>query len=307
MTVNERADLNDVALFVRVVEEGTFAKVARDLGVPTSTVSRALVRLEAALGARLLERTTRAIRVTPEGRALFHDASAPIRALDLATKDAAEQPKDVRGLLRVTAATDVANAFLAGAVTEFTKRHPKIEVELVLSSKNVDLVRDGYDVAIRAGVLRDSTLIARRLASIGMQIFAAPSYVAEHGIPKNLRELAAHNCIIFRGKDCAVTWKLSRKGGTKEEQSVEVRGAVNTDDMAFVRALCLAGNGIALLPPLITREDVLSHRLVRILDGYEALGSGLFFVHAAHKHMPRKIEVFREFVTRALSDLNDKS
>ena len=300
--MNERADLNDVALFVRVVEEGTFAKVARDLGVPTSTVSRALVRLEAALGARLLERTTRAIRVTPEGRALFQDAAGAIRALDLATKDAAEQPKDVRGKLRVTAATDVATAFLAGAVAEFTKRYPKVEVELVLSSKNVDLVRDGYDVAIRAGVLRDSTLIARRLASISMHIVAAPGYLAEHGVPKSLRDLAAHCCIIFRGKDGATTWTLQSKGGKSDEHSVEVRGSVNTDDMSFVRSLCIAGNGIALLPPLTTQQDILSHKLVRILDDYEAVGAGLFFVHAAHKHMPKKIEVFREFVTRALAD-----
>lgn len=295
--MKERADLNDIALFVRVVEEGTFAKVARDLGVPTSTVSRALVRLEAALGARLLERTTRAIRVTPEGRALFHDAAGAIRTLDAATKDAAEQPKDVRGRLRVTAPTDVATAFLSGAIAEFTKRHPKVEVELLLSSKHVDLVRDGFDVAIRAGVLRDSTLIARRLSSIGMQLFAAPSYIAEHGMPKSLRDLGSHACILFRGKDGATTWNLKSK---TEEASVEVRGPVNTDDMAFVRTLCIAGSGIALLPPLITRNDLLTHDLVRVLSDYEGVGAGLFFVHAAHKHMPRKIEVFREYVTRAL-------
>ena len=287
-------DLNDVAIFVRVLERGSFADAARELQVPTSTVSRTVARLEETLGTRLINRTTRALRPTSEGSALYADAASAVVSIEQATRAVSERQQEIGGTLRVTAPNDLVAMFLSDAVVAFTERHPQVQVDLVLTPRIVDLVGEGFDCAIRAGVLRDSSLIARKIVEMEGRLFAAPAYVAKHGTPRSAQELDAHRCILFRGRSGETEWVLFT--ADTEEVRVRVTGNICGDDMAFVRAATLGGGGIGLLPALLCAKDVASGRLVEVLPTYESRAGALYFVHASTKHVPAKIVAFRDCV-----------
>jgi DNA-binding transcriptional LysR family regulator len=287
-------DLNDVAIFVRVLERGSFADAARELQVPTSTVSRTIARLEETLGTRLIHRTTRALRPTSEGSALYADAAGAVVALEQATRAVSERQQEIAGTLRVTAPNDMVAMFLSDAVLFFTERHPQVQIDLVLTPRVVDLVGEGFDCALRAGVLRDSTLIARKIADLEARLFAAPAYIAKYGTPRTTADLDHHRCVLFRGRNGETEWLLS--SGDSEDVRVRVTGNICGDDLAFVRAATLGGGGIGLLPALLCAKDVASGRLVEVLPTYESRGSALYFVHASAKHVPAKIGAFRDCV-----------
>lgn len=287
-------DLNDVAIFVRVVERGSFADAARELNVPTSTVSRTVARLEETLHARLIHRTTRTLRPTSEGAALYADAATAVTSLEQATRAVRERQQEICGSLRVTAPNDLGSAFLAEAAVAFADRHPRVQIDLVLTPRTVDLVGEGFDCAVRAGVLRDSSLIARKIAELESHLFAAPSYIASHGTPRTPQELADHRCILFRSRDGHADWPLTDRHGI--ETQVRVSGGIFGDDIGFIRAATLAGGGIGLLPAVLCAMDVANGRLVEVLPSYESHGAALYFVHASAKHVAPKIIAFRDCV-----------
>ena len=288
-------DLNDVAIFVRVLERGSFADAARELQVPTSTVSRTVARLEETLGARLINRTTRALRPTREGSALYADAATAVLSLEQATRAISERQQEICGTLRVTAPNDLVAMFLSDAVVQFSERHPQVQMDLVLTPRIVDLVGESFDCAIRAGTLRDSSLIARKISDMESRLFAAPAYVTKHGTPRTPQDLIGHRCVLFRGRNGETEWALVTPE-SPDEVRIRVTGNICGDDMAFIRAATLGGGGIGLLPALLCAKDVASGRLVEILPSYESRGGALFFVHASTKHVPAKVTAFRDCV-----------
>src|SRR5258708_3789669 len=182
-------DLNDVAAFVRVVENSGFAKAARELGVPTSTVSRAVARLEESVGVRLLHRTTRNLSVTSEGHA-FHQRVAPLVAsLRDATRTLGSGGKEPEGVLRVTAPNDIGSAFLSEEMVRFAERYPLLRVEVMLTNRKLNLVSEGLDVAVRAGRLESSSLVARKIGTLQVELYASPAYAERSRLPGNLVEL----------------------------------------------------------------------------------------------------------------------
>lgn len=290
-------DLNDVAAFVRVVEHAGFAKAARELGVPTSTLSRAVARLEAATGTRLVHRNTRSVTPTSEGQA-FHAQVAPaVLTLRHAARGIDDSEHEVRGRLRVSAPNDIGATFVAGVVHAFTDRYPEVEVSVELSMRKVNLVQEGFDVALRAsGKLSDSSLMARKAGDLEAELYAAPGYVSARGAPATLADLDEHRCVLFRPVNGEVTWTLEGPDGVTEQR---VRGRVGGDDFLFVRAAALSGAGIALLPRIIAADDLQAGRLVRVLPLYTLRGSALYVVYAAARVLPAKISAFRDFVLQA--------
>jgi DNA-binding transcriptional LysR family regulator len=290
-------DLNDVAVFVRVLEHAGFAKAARVLGVPTSTVSRAVSRLEDAAGARLVHRNTRNVTPTPEGRSFYAEVAPLVVALRHAARGVEDHTREARGTLRISAPNDLGATFVAGLVSAFSERHPRLSVHVELSVRTVDLVREGFDVALRASdKLSDSSLVARKAGELEAELYAAPGYIAAHGAPADAAALSAHCCILFRPENGEATWRLDGPDGTLEQR---VRGRIGGDDYLFVRAVALAGAGIALLPRMVAADDVASGRLVRVLPRLAARGVALFVVYAAARTLPAKISAFRDFVLQS--------
>jgi DNA-binding transcriptional LysR family regulator len=287
-------DLNDVAVFVRVVEHAGFAKAARELGVPTSTLSRAVARLESATGTRLVHRNTRSVSPTSEGQAFYAEVAPAVLALRHAARGVDGHEREPRGRLRISAPNDIGSTFIAGLVTAFTERYPLLTVNVELSTRQVNLVQEGFDLALRASVkLSDSSLVARKAGELEGELYASPGYLSAHGTPVTADDLAQHRCVLFRPNDGEATWTL---WGPEGELERRVRGRIGGDDYLFVRAATLSGAGVAALPRLVAADDVAAGRLVRVLPAYVLRGAALYVVYAAARTLPAKISVFRDFV-----------
>ena len=257
-------DLNRVAAFVRVVQDGSFTSAAKSLGLPKSSISRSVAQLEQELGLRLLHRTTRQLNLTEAGSAFFERASRALVDLNDARSAAADSSGDPSGRVRLTAPVDFGVSVLAAIVTRFARKHPRIVVEAVLTSRMVDLVSEGIDLAVRMGALRDSSLVGKRIGPLRSALYAAPKYLARKGAPATLDDLARHCCIVFRQRDTKSTWTLERRGEEKPK-TVEVSGPLVADDLEFVKKATLLGGGIGLLPEFIADRAEERGQLVRIL------------------------------------------
>jgi len=290
-------DLNDLRVFVRVVDRGGFAVAARELGVPTSTVSRTIARLETSTGTRLLQRTPRAVRATSEGRAVYASVHEAVGTLERAARELEPATRRPKGILRVTAPNDIGSWWLTDVAVAFCERYPLVQVDLALTNRAVNLTGEGFDVAVRAALrLADSTLVARKLGDVEHAVYASPRYLESHGAPSSPADLGEHRCIVFRGKDLTKTWKLE---GDTETVEVQVRGCMGGDDFGFLRAAVLAGGGVALMPRLVCAKDEAAGRLVRVLPAFEAKGAGLYVLYPSAAHVPARVTAFRDFVVAA--------
>ncbi len=295
------ADLNldDLAVFVRVVDRGGFAGAARELGAPTSTVSRTIGRLESSAGVRLFHRTTRHVRPTTEGRELYASVAPALSTLRAAARAIEPPTRQPRGRLRVTAPNDLCANFLSDVIVAFANRYPLVHLDFALANQHANLIDEGFDVAVRATVdLGDSSLVARKLGELEQHLYAAPKYLEKHGTPATCHDLTDHQCVVFRAKDLARTWVLRSASG---DASVPVRGRIGGDDFIFVRAMVLGGGGIGLLPAINCAADEASGRLVRVLPDYRARGASLYIVYPSAKNVPPRVTAFRDFVVEAFS------
>lgn len=292
-------DLDEIATFVRVIETQGFSKAAVSLGIPKSTVSRRVARLEEQLGVRLLHRTTRRMRATAEGQQFFDRVAPAVAALRLAAQDVAEGRDSPRGLLRMTAPVDFGHAYLAPVVAGFAAAHSDLEIRVVLTGRMVDMVKEGFDLAIRAGDLDDSSLIAKRLGVADFWLAASPGYLAERGIPRRVSELSEHECLGHRPKSRRRTWELTT-GRTKVE--VEVSGRVGADEFTFLAQAAIAGAGIVKLPAFIAIQPIADGRLVRVLPTHHIQGGNLHLVYPSAKQLPAKTAAFRDYLVANLAD-----
>jgi DNA-binding transcriptional LysR family regulator len=292
-------DLNDLRMFVRVVDRGGFALAARELGLPTSTVSRAIARLEASTRARLLHRTSRSVHLTAEGSAIYEAVSEAVAALERAAfafEPASPQPS---GVLRVTAPTDIGCTFLADVAVAFGERHPLVQLDLALTNRAVSLVGERFDMAVRAATrLEDSSLVVKRLGNLEHALYASPGYIERYGAPATPADLGRHRCIVFRGKALAKTWSLRAHEETIE---VPLRGQMAADDFGYIRASVLAGGGVALMPRIVCTKDEAAGRLVRVLPTFAAKGADLCLLYPAAAHVPTRVAAFRDFVAAAFA------
>ncbi len=287
-------DLNDVALFARVVESGSFTAAAASLGLPKSSVSRGVARLEAALGVRLLHRTTRRLRLSDAGRVYLDRASVALSGLDEARALVTDLGTEVRGTVRVTAAVDVGVRLLPPIVARFVALHPRVRVELSLTGRVVDLVEEGFDLAIRAGKLADSSLVARKLGVSRLGLFASTAYLGRRGAPRAVADLAAHDCVLFRTKGGRATWRLE---GPEGDRAVEVRGAITADEMSCVSEILHEGAGIGVLPPFLAKARP---GLVRVLPRHAMAAATLAIVSPPVRYEPACVGLLREALVREL-------
>lgn len=285
-------DLSRLDVFIAVAETASFSGAGARLGMPKATVSRAVARLEADLAQQLFYRTTRRVTLTRAGTTLYKRAAPQVAALRQAVATLAAKEYEPSGTLRVTAPNDLGTSVIAEIAAAFSARHPAIRLEFELTSRHVDLVAEGVDLAFRAAPrLADRALVAHTVAAIDVQLFAAPTYLGRRGTPHTVRDLDGHDVVQFRGFRGPL--RLQR-GGRTVVRKLDVR--ITADDLSFVRAALRAGAGIGLLPSFLARDDLASGALVRVLPHYAAPRATLYLVHPAARHVPAKVIAFRDFV-----------
>lgn len=285
-----------VPAFVEVVRQGSFTAAARALELPKSTVSRRVSRLEDELGVPLLVRTTRKLRLTEAGEAFFARVAPAVEQVEEAARLVAEQQDEPRGVLRITVPGDV--ELMGTLLVRFIERYPEVRVEVLATGRKVDLVGERVDVAIRAGQLEDSGLVARRLARVEFRLFASERYLERAGEPRSVDELAEHECVLFRPTDGVAYWTLFCPEG---ERRVEVRGRFGADDLLYVRQAVYAGAGIGLLP-----SNILSNappHVRRVLPEVSMPLGAVHLVYPSATHLPAKVRAFRDFIVEHVAEL----
>ena len=293
-------DLNAALVLVRVVQAGSFRAAAIRLGMPKSSVSRKVAELEEYLGAQLLRRTTRSLALTDAGAAFVEQAEGALARLESAEQAVSEQQREPRGKLRVTTSVAIGQMLLAPLLPKFLEAHPAVEVTLHLTDLRVDLVAERFDVALRIGALEDSTLVAQRIASTRLSLFASPRYLEAHGTPRTPADLAAHNCLLFAraGSALRATWPL---GKSRRVREVPVSGRLVADDWAVLREAAIRGLGIARLPDMHVREAVKRGALVSLLDEYASPSVPLHLVHFGGRHLPPRTRAFIDYMQPRLT------
>jgi DNA-binding transcriptional LysR family regulator len=256
----EEVDLNGLALFVRIVEHGSLSAAGRKLGLPKATVSRRLALLEVSVGAPLLKRSTRALSLTDTGRRFFERVRPLVHEAEAAQSEIRAANTEISGMLRVTAPVSFGEAIIAPKLMHFLELHPRVQADLHFSDDRVNIIADGFDVAIRMGVLADSEMISRRLPDISMVIVAAPSYLAAHGNPKDIGDLKHHTAILTRKH--LDHWDIG-------SESVRVPWRINTGNAAVTRNAVRAGLGIARVPEFYVAQDLADGTLVRLLPCFD--------------------------------------
>lgn len=282
-------DLNRAATFLRVVESGGFTAAATALGLPTSSVSRSVAKLEDDLGVVLLDRTTRRVALTEVGRAYFERVREALAGLDEATAAALDAAREPQGLVRIAVPPDFAPA-LAPAIARFLRTYPKIRLELSASARAAELVGEHADLAIAVGRLPDSSLMSRRIGEAPHQLYAAQSYLDARGRPRVLADLARHDAILLRSG--SERWELT---GPRGVESVQVTGIVAADHLGFIVDATLAGLGIALLPAFCTSTHLASGALVQVLPKLSMTIQVQLLSHAARR-LPHRVALLRDFL-----------
>jgi DNA-binding transcriptional LysR family regulator len=284
-------DLNHLRAFVGVGRELSFSAAAAKLEVPTSTVSRSIASLEETLRVQLFNRSTRHVSLTHEGAELQIRLAPLLDALGAAVgaTPVGGQPK---GVLRVTAAPDVGAALVADATTRFAAQHPLVSVDVWITSRPVDLVAEGVDVAVRASrePLRDSALIARKLMPLAFQVFGSPTYFSLRGTPRSPADLVNHDWVAFRGWKRSKDLPLSAKGPR-----------LISDDFLFVREALRAGGGLGLLPTFLAQPDVRTGQLVRVLPRFQRTGGSLTLLRARTSQVPPRVKAFCDFLVASFA------
>lgn len=285
------SDFTDMEIFARVVAAGSMSGAGREMGLSPAVVSKRLKRLEERLGTRLLQRTTRQIALTEAGQGYHERVVAILASVEEAESFVARRSEVARGLLRVSAPTAFGRKHIAPHVAAFLEANPDITLSLNLSDTFVDIVGEGFDMAVRIAALDDSSLVARRLAPNHRLMVAAPRYLASRGLPASIADLARHNCLTAAPQD---SWRLDGPGGPV---SVRAQGNLQTNSSDVVREAVLSGLGIALRSTWDVGPDIDAGRLQVVLPAYR--GSGRVAIHAVYpsrRFLPQKVRVFIDFL-----------
>jgi DNA-binding transcriptional LysR family regulator len=291
-------DLNDIVVFTKVVETKSFTGAAEQLGLPKSTVSRKLAQLEERLGVRLVQRTTRKLALTDIGQAYYERCSRIVSDVAAAEQLVTDMQSTPRGRLRITAPVDLSMRYLGSIIAEFLGLHSDINIELDTTDRIVDLIEEGFDLAVRFGTLPESTLIARRLCSFSTVMCASPAYLARRGTPTTIEELDDHDRVLFTPSPRTQSWTLSH-GDQVYEFGRPARFASN--NVGAVHEAVAAGAGIALLTDFIVASDCERGVLEYVLPEWTGRAIDVNAVYPARQNLPPRLSLFLDHLAKALS------
>lgn len=290
----------DMRLFVQVMESGSFTAAAEQLGLSKQYVSRRLMQLEERLGVRLLNRSTRRLDVTPLGQGYYESAVRLLAEVLQVEEGIAGQNSQPRGTLRLSAPLSFAMEHLGSLLPAFLQRYPEVSVEVDLSDRSVDVIGEGYDLALRIGLLEDSSLIARPIAVIPRVYCASPGYLQQRGTPLEPQQLSDHDCLPY-GHSRQVHWRFEGRGPKARPSSLAVSGRMRANNGELLRDAAIAGLGIAYLPMFIVGAALRDGRLVSVLDDYTSEPLRLCAVYPQHRQSSRPVQALIEFLRVGLN------
>ncbi len=289
--------LTGLAVFAKVVEEGSFTGAATSLNLSKSTISKHITRLEERLGARLLNRTTRRLTLTEVGRSFYERCERILAEANEAEEAVSRLSNEPRGTLRITAPMTFATRHLADKLPLFMAQNPDVSVEIELSDRVINIVDEGFDMAIRISRLADSSLIARKFASSTMKVCASPGYWAKHGKPIKPQDLKKHNCLLYSYRTSPREWRFK---ATPENEggfvSVRVSGCLLGNNGEMGLAVAKAGLGVAYIPAFHLRNEVAEGRLEAVLEEYVEDPISIYAVYPHARHLSPKVRVFVDFL-----------
>jgi len=285
-------DLDGIAVFVKVVQAGSFSQAAKLLNMPNSTVSAKVAALEKRLGVTLLQRTTRRLHLTEPGAGYFRRCLQALEGLQAAESELESERSETKGVLRLTAPVELGRSALPPVLDVLMKRHPAIKIDLIITNRLVDLVAENIDVAVRAGPLKNSGLIAKRFVLGQFGLWASPSYLKNNSVPRNPDELKEHDCLRF----APFTGRKLQLTNGRERAQIALAGRITADDFEALRALAVLGWGIALLPSFLCAEEAKERKLVSVLPNWRGDSVSISVVYPAQRFVAPKI---RAFITAA--------
>lgn len=281
--------LTDVAVFVAVVDAGSFTVAANQLGLARSVISRRVNRLEAELDIRLLHRTTRKLVLTELGETFYARSRRALHELDAARDELRHLQGDPGGRLVISMPMSFGLLHILPILPAFRLRYPKIELDVRFDDKQVDLLSAGVDIAIRIAKLSESSLVARRLTVIRHVVVAAPSYLAHHPAPVCPANLDAHDCLLYTQRTAPGRWRFAREGDTEE---IHVTGRMKANNSMALREMLLAGMGIGLIPTFMVMQDLAAGTLQPLLSEWQSIELGLYAVYPTRQHVAPSVRAF---------------
>jgi DNA-binding transcriptional LysR family regulator len=282
-------DLERMAIFARVVEDKSFSAAARRLNLSKSLVSKQLTQLEKSLGARLLNRTTRALSLTDAGAVLYEHCARIMEELEEAKLAVGRLQSEPRGLLRISAPVAFGRLHIATVLPEFLAAYPDLKIDMVTTDRFVDLAEEGYDVVIRIVDQAAPTLVARKLAPVNRKMVATPEYFERYGVPQTPEDLEKHNCLTYTYFNPQDPWRLRGPDG---DISVKATGNMRVNDDDVLSQAVLGGLGLALLPTFIIGKELQAGRLQSVLSQYIPVERHIYAVYLANRHVSAKVRAF---------------
>jgi DNA-binding transcriptional LysR family regulator len=296
------ADLNALVVFAKVVEAKSFSDAARHLNMPVSTVSRRIAELEDQLGARLLERSTRSLRVTELGAEVFEHAQRSAELSDAVENIVSHRLADVVGTLRLSAPPSLSDTLLTPLVSEFQALHPGVRVQILVTDRFVDHIAEGVDLVFRRGALKDSSLVARPLLTYRHQLVASPDYLRRRKPPDTPQDLLDHRLLSFSHWKPESQWTfVHRTGGDTE--TLTFQPFLSMNDFAGLAPALVAGGGIGELPPLVQPDLMRDGRLVEVMPDWRFRTFDLSLVHLGNRHISKPCRLFKEFAAQRVPAL----
>lgn len=290
----------DLEAFTAVVESGTFSAAGERLGIAKSVVSRRISQLEQRLGSQLLHRTTRRLSLSDAGKNFYQRAIQILSDLNEAEQSVAEETSDLRGLLKLAAPLSFGLTHLSSCIFDFLSEHPAIELNMDLNDRNVNLVEEGFDMAVRIGELEDSTLVARRLGTMRQVTCASPSYLQQHGKPEHPDDLQQHIGLQYNNISYKRQWSYKTAKGKTIIAQPQIRIRANNGEA--LAAAAVAGMGITKGPTFILGSLIKAGKLLTILDEYQSPPMGIYAVYPPGRLLPRRIQVFSDFLAGRFGD-----
>jgi DNA-binding transcriptional LysR family regulator len=291
------ADLNSLIIFAKVVDAHSFSEAARRLKMPTSTVSRRVAELEDHLGVRLLERSTRRLRLTEIGGEILDQANRSAELSDLVDNIVSYKRSNVSGVLRLSAPPSISDSLIAPLVVAFQASYPDVRVQILITERLVDHIVEGVDLVFRVGSLKDSSLVSRTILTYRHVLLASPDYLKRRKPPQTPRDLLGHRLLAFSRWRPDSRWSFVQAGG-RHEETLTFQPYLSMNDFAGLAAALLAGTGIGDLPPIVQPELLRSGRLVEVMPRWRFRTYDLVLLHLGNRHISRPVSLFKEFAVR---------
>jgi DNA-binding transcriptional LysR family regulator len=295
-------DLNALVIFAKVVEANSFSEAARRLRMPVSTVSRRISELEDQLGVRLLDRSTRSLRLTDLGAEVLEHAQRSADVSEAVQDIVSNRKASVSGTLRLSAPPNISDTLLSPLVAAFQASYPNVRAKILIAERYVEHIGDGVDIALRLGALRDSSLVAKRILTYRHQLVASPAYLKNGKPPREPQDLIDHRLIAFSYWRPESRWTFVHVNG-RDEETVTIQPHLSMNDFSGLVPALLAGLGIGDLPPVVQPEFVRDGRLVEVMPEWRFHTQDLSLIHLGNRNMPRPARVFAEFAARMVPTL----